>query len=285
MLAEELGIDPAPALRELHEQILRGEVTSSKEKTPMPRQLPPELTTFVGREGDVERLGASAARVLVITGTGGVGKTSLAVHWAHRIAGRFEDGQIFVNLRGQDPVRAMSPQEALTLVLKGLGVESAPVGKAVYTLLCMPHGGIVDDCIFYKRADDDFMVIFNAGNIEKDLAWFREHASTTCDVVDVSDETALIAVQGPKAVGMLDALSGGQLAQVGTFAFRDESPEHWVEVFRNFYGPTHMAFRALDADKQQSLEADLIALLKAHDVGGSDGLVVRSEYLETVITR
>ncbi|NGY58993.1 hypothetical protein G7043_08640 [Lentzea sp. NEAU-D13] len=128
MLAEELGIDPAPALRELHEQILRGEVTSPKEKTPMPRQLPPELTTFVGREGDVERLGASAARVLVITGTGGVGKTSLAVHWAHRIASRFGDGQIFVNLRGQDPVRAMSPQEALTLVLKGLGVDSVPVG-------------------------------------------------------------------------------------------------------------------------------------------------------------
>ncbi|HEY5924891.1 MAG TPA: glycine cleavage system aminomethyltransferase GcvT, partial [Kofleriaceae bacterium] len=78
--------------------------------------------------------------------------------------------------------------------------ESAPPGKAVYTLLCTPSGGVVDDCIFYKRADDDFMVIFNAGNVDKDLNWFREHASTTCDVIDVSDQTALIAVQGPKAV-------------------------------------------------------------------------------------
>lgn len=128
MLADELGIDPAPALRELHEQILRGEVAPPKDEPVTPRQLPPDLATFAGREGDVERLAASGAKVLVITGTGGVGKTSLAVHWAHRIAGRFSDGQIFVNLRGQDPVRAMSPQEALTLVLKGLGVDSAPVG-------------------------------------------------------------------------------------------------------------------------------------------------------------
>jgi ubiquinone/menaquinone biosynthesis C-methylase UbiE len=69
------------------------------------------------------------------------------------------------------------------------------------------------------------------------------------------------------------------------FAFRYKSAEHWVEVFRNFYGPTHAAFLALDADGQTALEADLIALLKSQDIGGSDGLVVPGEYLETVITR
>ncbi|HUS27945.1 MAG TPA: glycine cleavage system aminomethyltransferase GcvT [Kofleriaceae bacterium] len=99
--------------------------------------------------------------------------------------------------------------------------ESAPAGKAVYTLLCRTNGGVVDDCIFYKRADDDFMVIFNAGNIAKDLAWFREHAGTTCDVVDVSDETALIAVQGPKAVGMLDKLTNADLAAMPSFTFKE----------------------------------------------------------------
>jgi aminomethyltransferase len=99
--------------------------------------------------------------------------------------------------------------------------ESAPAGKAVYTLLCRPDGGIVDDCIFYKRADDDFMVIFNAGNVAKDLDWFREHASTKCDVVDVSDETALIAVQGPKAVAVVDALAGGAVKAMPSFTFKD----------------------------------------------------------------
>ncbi|GLY52537.1 XRE family transcriptional regulator [Lentzea sp. NBRC 102530] len=125
MLADELGIDPTPELSALHDQILRGEVAAPQEKRVTPRQLPPDLATFAGRERDVERLAASEARVVVISGTGGVGKTSLAVHWAHRIARRFEDGQIFVNLRGQDQVRAMAPQEALMLVLKGLGVDNA----------------------------------------------------------------------------------------------------------------------------------------------------------------
>jgi SAM-dependent methyltransferase len=69
------------------------------------------------------------------------------------------------------------------------------------------------------------------------------------------------------------------------FAFRYRSPEHWVEVFRNFYGPTHTAFLALDADDQAALEADLVALLRSRDLGGGDGLLVPGEYLETVITK
>ena len=69
------------------------------------------------------------------------------------------------------------------------------------------------------------------------------------------------------------------------FAFRYRSPEHWVEVFRTYYGPVHKAFAALDADKRAALDADLIALLRQSDRGGSSGLVVPAEYLETVITR
>jgi aminomethyltransferase len=102
--------------------------------------------------------------------------------------------------------------------------EAAPVGKAVYTLLCRPNGGVVDDCIFYKRGDDEFFVIVNASNTAKDLEWFRDHASVDCGVDDVSDQTALIAVQGPKAVAMLDALPGskhGELAAMPSFTFTD----------------------------------------------------------------
>ncbi len=102
-------------------------------------------------------------------------------------------------------------------------VASAPVGKAVYTLLCHPSGGVVDDCIFYKRSDDEFFVIVNASNTAKDLEWFRDHASTECDVEDVSDRTGLIAVQGPKAVAMVDRLAGGNLAQLPSFTFTDAS--------------------------------------------------------------
>jgi ubiquinone/menaquinone biosynthesis C-methylase UbiE len=70
-----------------------------------------------------------------------------------------------------------------------------------------------------------------------------------------------------------------------SFVFRYRSPEHWVEVFRRFYGPVHRAFGALDADRQQALECDLLRLLRSLDEGDGDGLVVPSQYLETVITR
>lgn len=69
------------------------------------------------------------------------------------------------------------------------------------------------------------------------------------------------------------------------FAFRYRSPEHWVDVFRTYYGPVHKAFAALDASHQAALEADLLALLRKSDRGGAAGLVVPAEYLETVIAR
>jgi SAM-dependent methyltransferase len=72
---------------------------------------------------------------------------------------------------------------------------------------------------------------------------------------------------------------------VRTFAFRYRSPEHWVDVFRAFYGPVHKAFAALDDEHQRALEADLLVLLRQSDRGGPAGLVVPGEYLETVITR
>jgi ubiquinone/menaquinone biosynthesis C-methylase UbiE len=72
---------------------------------------------------------------------------------------------------------------------------------------------------------------------------------------------------------------------VRTFAFRYRSPEHWIEVFRAFYGPVHKAFASLDGERQMALEDDLLALLRESDQGGTAGLVVPGEYLETVINR
>jgi len=70
-----------------------------------------------------------------------------------------------------------------------------------------------------------------------------------------------------------------------SFAFRYRSPEHWLDVFRAFYGPVHRTFAALDPDRQAALEVDLIELLQSLDKGGPAGLVVPGEYLETVITK
>lgn len=69
------------------------------------------------------------------------------------------------------------------------------------------------------------------------------------------------------------------------FVFRYRSPEHFVEVFRDYYGPVHKAFAALEPEQQASLERDLLAVLRQADLGDASGLVVPAEYLETVITR
>jgi len=69
------------------------------------------------------------------------------------------------------------------------------------------------------------------------------------------------------------------------FAFRYKSAEHWLEVFRTFYGPTYTAFQGLDSAGQAALAADIMALLHSRNVSDGNGLVVPAEYLETVITK
>ena len=69
------------------------------------------------------------------------------------------------------------------------------------------------------------------------------------------------------------------------FHFRYRSPAHWLEVFRDFYGPTFKAFAALDAAGREALASDITALLEEMNTAGADSLVVPSEYLEAVITK
>lgn len=87
----------------------------------------------------------------------------------------------------------------------------------------------------------------------------------------------------------LGQLFGHQAASVRAarkmFNFRYASASHWLQVFRDFYGPTHKAFAALDPAGQQALEKDILALLDRCNIAGSSSLVVPSEYLEVVITK
>ncbi|GAB1512708.1 ATP-binding protein [Actinophytocola sp. KF-1] len=103
-----------------------------------PRQLPADVRGFVNRAPDLERLDlllseehANATAVCVIAGTAGVGKTSLAVHWAHRVAGAFPDGQLYVNLRGYDPGPPVTAAEALERFLRALGARAEEIPRDV----------------------------------------------------------------------------------------------------------------------------------------------------------
>lgn len=84
-------------------------------------------------------------------------------------------------------------------------------------------------------------------------------------------------------------LFGAQAASIRAvrkhFNFRYRSAAHWVQIFRDYYGPTHKAFGALDSQAQDALATDITALLDKHNVGGKSSLVVPSEYLEVVIDR
>lgn len=70
-----------------------------------------------------------------------------------------------------------------------------------------------------------------------------------------------------------------------TFNFRYRSAAHWIDVFRRYYGPAHIAFAALDSDGQRRLHADLMRLLESRNTGGPSALVIPSDYVEAVITR
>ncbi len=149
MLADELGVDPGPELRRLHQAILAGDPellrppgaagsvgqAARRDREPLhepvvPRQLPTATRYFAGRAGELSRLAApladaaeasAAVTIVTIDGTAGVGKTTLAVHFAHQVAERFRDGQLYVNLRGFDPAGPPMPTaEAIRLFLDTL---------------------------------------------------------------------------------------------------------------------------------------------------------------------
>ena len=109
-LADELGIDPGPELRAAHQHVLQGGGAQAVPQL-IPAQLPAGTALFAGRKAELAEAtalahgGGAAATVLItaIGGLAGIGKTTFAVHWAHHIAARFPDGQLYVNLRGFDP--------------------------------------------------------------------------------------------------------------------------------------------------------------------------------------
>ncbi|GAA1844062.1 AfsR/SARP family transcriptional regulator [Asanoa iriomotensis] len=140
LLAEELGIDPGAELRAAHGTLVRPSAPPAAPAAPRvpivrPAQLPPDLATFTGRRDELRRvleLAPGTHLVSAISGMAGVGKTTTAVHWAHRVADRYPDGQLYVNLRGFDPGGSvMRPDEALRHFLDAFGVAPERVPRTV----------------------------------------------------------------------------------------------------------------------------------------------------------
>ncbi|PWK91602.1 DNA-binding SARP family transcriptional activator [Lentzea atacamensis] len=134
-LAGELGVEPGQRLRQAHEQVLRDERPVRKD---VPRQLPAGVPHFVGRDAELAGLrGLLRSRpgepvlITAFNGIGGVGKTALALYWAHLIADRFPDGQLYVNLRGFDThAEPVAPRVAARNFLVALGADAAELPAA-----------------------------------------------------------------------------------------------------------------------------------------------------------
>ncbi|MGC9668147.1 AfsR/SARP family transcriptional regulator [Planosporangium sp. 12N6] len=149
-LAEELGLEPGPQLQELHRRILNRDpdllVQRPAPDPPPPRPaprhaLPRDVVDFTGREESVARLlgvvpddpqaGPATPVIEVIDGMAGTGKTSLAVHVAHRVAERYPDAQLFIDLHGHSEQAPVDPADALDALLRQLGIPARGIPEGL----------------------------------------------------------------------------------------------------------------------------------------------------------
>lgn len=117
----------------------------------------------------------------------------------------------------------ISGNKALDLIQK-VSVNDASklyLGKAQYSCMCYEDGGIVDDLIIYMLAENEYMLVVNGANIEKDFNWIASQNTMEAELVDKSNDYALLAVQGPKAKAALQTLTDTDLDSIGFYSFRN----------------------------------------------------------------
>jgi DNA-binding SARP family transcriptional activator len=216
LLADQLGVDPGHAMRDLHTMILREApeldnrppepVAVVHTLQPVPRQLPPDITDFTARATESERLRTwltdtadrgDATRIAALTGQGGIGKTTLAVHTARSLAAEFPDGQLFVDLRGAESKPA-APVDVLGGFLRAFGIT----GQA------LPDG--LDDRIALYRslvADRRVLVVLDNAADEAQVL----------PLLPAGDGCAVVITSRARLAG----LSGADHVEVATFSTAD----------------------------------------------------------------
>ncbi|MGX7828811.1 BTAD domain-containing putative transcriptional regulator [Actinokineospora sp. 24-640] len=222
-LDEEFGVDPGPEVAALHTAILRREPVldpppPAAPAAPVPpRQLPARVGHFTGRADELAALDevlatADEPPIVVITGPAGMGKTSLAVQWGHRVVDRFPDGQLFVDLRGQDPRRAVPAQDALAHLLRVLDVpddripaepdERAALYRSLLhgrrCLVVLDNAGSVEDVLRLVPGGDGNLLVITS---RRSMAALAARHATRVVVVD--------ALRHDEAVSLLDNVVGG----------------------------------------------------------------------------
>jgi len=142
-------------------------------------------------------------------------------------------------------------------------------GRILYSPMCLPNGGVVDDLLVLMRGPGEFLLCINAGNIDKDLAWIREHAATfEVQIEDQSEQTALLAIQGPRAAEIVQSLADTDLSKLAYYHFCEGriagmpclfsrtgyTGEDGFEIYHAASEAENLAVRLLDAGKAHGLE-------------------------------
>jgi DNA-binding SARP family transcriptional activator/tetratricopeptide (TPR) repeat protein len=206
-LVDELGVEPGEELRRLHATVLSG-TSEANDGTLVPRQLPAEVSGFTGRVVEVSRMhavleeherdGAGGPAMLVISGMPGIGKTALAAYWSRRVADRFPDGQLWLDLRGYDRRAPATPRQSIALILRALGVQVADLPP-----------GLDEQVGFYRSVMDGrrvLLVLDNAGSVDQVLPLLPGAARSLVLITSRNDLAPLIAIEAAHAI-QLDPLT------------------------------------------------------------------------------
>jgi DNA-binding SARP family transcriptional activator/Tfp pilus assembly protein PilF len=214
-LAEELGVDPAPDLQRRYAAILRHDreldfapdagAQSAQLSVMRPAQLPAPVGHFTGRAGELAAMSAAAGdgetRIVAVSGPAGMGKTALALQWAHQVKDRFPDGQLYLDLRGHDREAAMPAGEALPHLLRSLGVPPDRVPATVDE-----QAGLYRSLLHGKRC---LVVLDNCRDADQVLALVPGNGSSLLVVTSRGQLTALATRHAVRLVG-LDVLDAAE---------------------------------------------------------------------------
>src|SRR5436309_446469 len=131
---------------------------------------------------------------------------------------RTSAGLFDVSHMGEFEIRG---REALDLIQLVTSNDAAKLvdGQAQYSAMAYPHGTVVDDLLIYRHKADYFMLVVNAANIGKDFEWITSHNRCDATIDDISDDVTLLALQGPKAIEILQTLTNVRLSELEYYHF------------------------------------------------------------------
>lgn len=265
-LASELGLDPGPALRQVNMAVLRGRVWVDLDGTELqrdlrdnasPAQLPPDVNGFAGRRADLAALDAHAdyATTVVISGPAGVGKSALAVHWAHRVAKRFPDGQLYADLGATTRDERTEPAEVVRGFLEALAVppDRIPTEPAACA-------GLLRSLLADRRM---IVVLDDARDADQVLALLPGTPSCLVVVTSRDQLPGLIAGNAARPL-RLDVLSDSDAAEMLAARLGEErtsaEPEAVADIVRSCAGlPSALAIVAARAAMHPAFPVQAIA--------------------------